>query len=251
MVVKKLKGNMKVLATKGSTAFSQDDKGDSEKTVVELSWFSQTALAGLTLVRPILLWIREFQPFRVSEGKGELAVEVAGGLIMVHYMARVVTFMVKPRRRDWPYLTGLAFFLIVQILLGEFFEYLDNPYYKKDALCRIFLLHPILAYYIYSVRRNMAMLSDKDLSRYLMDKVFVEGTRFFLLSIFFSLEPIRCSAENQDDLLGQCRTVTLALNGIDYFIFLLFLYQVLLKAHPPAILKKHGLVFKDVLQWSL
>jgi len=63
MVVKKLKGNLKVLAPKGSTAFSPDDKGDSGQIVLELSSFIQTALAGLILVHLMLFWIRAFQPF--------------------------------------------------------------------------------------------------------------------------------------------------------------------------------------------
>lgn len=78
----------------------------------------------------------------------------------------------------------------------------------RQVLCRFFIIYPFMVAIMYKVRKQMGEMSDVFLSKFLVETIFVEGTRYLLISIFFMFEPIRCALENDDDFIILCRTVS-------------------------------------------
>ncbi|GMH73979.1 hypothetical protein TL16_g06338 [Triparma laevis f. inornata] len=230
----------KALKQKQKQKYNVEKKIGSEIPVSECSWVFSITCFLLTSIYTVLCFIFGYT---LNNTYWLLACLVLPIVAMTYTMA----FVLKPKRRDWKYMSFLTFHFFTFAIVSEFSTAvgdfrLQTPengllWHAWFSVLRIPVW--LIAFRLtLKLREQAAQLAEKELSEFLCQSVLVKGTVAMGPMLFFSFEALSCFVSQDSFTNGQCNNTSKAAVYLSAYIAITTMLSMARKSLSERIQKK-------------
>ncbi|GMH62352.1 hypothetical protein TrST_g13759 [Triparma strigata] len=166
--------------------------------------------------------------------------------------AMAISFVLKPRRKDWAYKVSLVLQYVMFAFVSEYFYLVGHDFAKSTSILASVrsLVWLALLKFGLMCRNHIATLSDEDLSNFLANDVVFGGMIIGSgQCAFLMFASIQC--DGNTDNWRQCKRTLYSQLGLSSIVTLYTIIKLASGVVPKRILKKHVISPKKVLAMDL